>query len=397
MGDALDLDAFRRIKRSLALDACKWDAQVGDVATLLPFPLQISRRAWTEIARIAEMLTSEALAAERELGERCDLHRLLAVPRSLRRELRRAERAGWSPTAVRVMRFDFHWTEDGWRISEVNSDVPGGFCEASHFTQAVAACARGRIAGDPALLWTEGIVRATEPKAAIALLSAPGYLEDHQVTGLLGRMLRTHDRHPHLVAPQQIRWVGGNAEIESAWYNGPVGTIVRFYQAEWLAALDARDRWAPLFVGGRTPLANPGVAVLVESKRFALTWGALRTPLPTWRRFLPMTSDPRDATSDDGVVFKMAYGNTGDTVCVRELMSPAAWRRARWRMRLSPGQWVAQERFKTLAVESSLGPLYPCIGVFTIDGNAAGAYARVSPRPVIDYAAIDAALLVQDP
>jgi hypothetical protein len=31
------------------------------------------------------------------------------------------------------MRFDFHFSEEGWRISEVNCDVPGGLNEASGF------------------------------------------------------------------------------------------------------------------------------------------------------------------------------------------------------------------------------------------------------------------------
>jgi hypothetical protein len=37
--------------------------------------------------------------------------------------------------------------------------------------------------------------------------------------------------------------------------------------------------------------------------------------------------------------------------------------------------------------------MYPCLGVFTVDGRAAGIYGRLSPRPVIDYAAVDAAVL----
>jgi hypothetical protein len=38
--------------------------------------------------------------------------------------------------------------------------------------------------------------------------------------------------------------------------------------------------------------------------------------------------------------------------------------------------------------------VYPCIGVFTINGEAAGTYTRVGLRPVIDYNAMDAALLI---
>jgi len=36
------------------------------------------------------------------------------------------------------MRFDFHWTTEGFRISEVNADVPGGFSESSAFPALMA-------------------------------------------------------------------------------------------------------------------------------------------------------------------------------------------------------------------------------------------------------------------
>src|SRR5947207_3391973 len=39
---------------------------------------------------------------------------------------------------VGLLGFDFHYTTQGWRISEANSDVPGGFSEASYFTGMMA-------------------------------------------------------------------------------------------------------------------------------------------------------------------------------------------------------------------------------------------------------------------
>lgn len=61
---------------------------------------------------------------------------------------------------------------------------------------------------------------------------------------------------------------------------------------------------------------------------------------------------------------------------------------------LSPGAWVAQRRFETEVLETPLGPFYPCIWVFTVDGEVAGAYGRLSRGPVVDGFAIDAALLL---
>jgi hypothetical protein len=40
--------------------------------------------------------------------------------------------------------------------------------------------------------------------------------------------------------------------------------------------------------------------------------------------------------------------------------------------------------------------MHACVGVYTIDGRAAGAYARFAKRPLIDYESVDAAVLVQN-
>ncbi|MCL4192911.1 MAG: hypothetical protein KJZ87_14350, partial [Thermoguttaceae bacterium] len=77
---------------------------------------------WQRLAQTAERLDAETRAAEEELCQRPDLQRLLGLPWRIRRALRRA---ATPPAGPRVMRFDFHFTTDGWRISEVNSDVPG--------------------------------------------------------------------------------------------------------------------------------------------------------------------------------------------------------------------------------------------------------------------------------
>jgi len=37
---------------------------------------------------------------------------------------------------------------------------------------------------------------------------------------------------------------------------------------------------------------------------------------------------------------------------------------------------------------------YPSVGIYTIDGHAAGAYGRIAERPLIDGRARDAAVLV---
>ena len=61
-----------------------------------------------------------------------------------------------------------------------------------------------------------------------------------------------------------------------------------------------------------------------------------------------------------------------------------------------PERWVLQRRFVPAPIASHLGPVYPCIGVYTINGRASGVYARASVRRVTDYAAMDVALLIDE-
>ncbi len=296
------------------------------------------------------------------------------------------------------MRFDFHFTTEGWRISEVNSDVPGGFAEASDFTAAMAVhFPPTQPAGDPGSVWADAIAR-TAGGGRVALLAAPGYMEDQQIMAYLARKLAARDCPAHPAGPAQLQWRNGIAHLDSEWFSGELAAVVRFYQGEWLPRLPRRCGWQNFFRGGRTPVGNPGCAVISESKRFPLVWDRLQTPLRLWRALLPESSDPRSVSwrKSDEWVLKAAMSNNGDDVHIRELMSPRDWRRADWSVRLFPKNWVAQRRFQSLPLPTPDGPVYPCIGVYTIDGRAAGAYARYSARPLIDYAAVDVALLITD-
>ncbi len=47
-------DAFAQIRRSMMLDHCKWDPQVGDRGTIAPFALRLSHSAWNTLKRLAQ-------------------------------------------------------------------------------------------------------------------------------------------------------------------------------------------------------------------------------------------------------------------------------------------------------------------------------------------------------
>jgi hypothetical protein len=163
-----------------------------------------------------------------------------------------------------------------------------------------------------------------------------------------------------------------------------------------LARFSERVGWRSFFTNGCTPICNPGVAALSESKRVPIVWRVLRTRVPTWSRLLPRTEALADAPweRDDDWLIKAAFGNTGETVTIREAMSRTEWIRRRWAARLTPTAWVAQRRFEVIPVFVDGVAHLPCIGVYVIDGKAAGAYGRLSRGLVTDYEARDVAVLI---
>jgi glutathionylspermidine synthase len=395
--EAIDASAFSALRRRALLEGCKWDPQVGDVDTLSPFPLVLKSSVWKKIAAQAEQLAAEAVIAEEEILQKPKLLGVLGLPPSLQRVL--VDRAPQTPAPGRVMRFDFHPTTQGWRISEANSDVPGGFTEGSYFTAMMAEHFPNlRPAGNPGSVWADTIAAAAQPDGAIALLSAPGYMEDHQVIAFLAAQLQERGCRPYLAKPDQITWRDGWAHLNTVRHRGPLDAIVRFYQAEWLARLPASIGWEFFFRGGKTPVANPVSAIISESKRFPLVWENLSAALPTWRALLPETRDPRDApwSRDDSWLLKTALCNTGDTVSMREFMRPRDWMLTRLTAQLWPGNWIAQKQFASMPVSTPVGPRHVCVGVYTVNGRATGAYVRFSKNPIIDFAATDVALLLED-
>jgi glutathionylspermidine synthase len=391
-GERLSDAGFRRLRVRLLLDGCKWDPQVGDTNTLAQFPLVLAESAWKTLASLAEKLTAETLLAEQEICGRPDLLKELGLPRKIKAVMKDAAES--TPVAARVMRFDFHPTTEGWRLSEVNSDVPGGYCESSLFTALMAEHYDGlSVSGDPGKAVADTLVKSAGEGGKVLLLTAPGYMEDHQVVAYLASLLGERGCVTQCAKPEQIEWREGEAYLAGKW-----DAVVRFHQAEWLAQLPERCDWGAFFRGGKTPVMNPGVAVISESKRFPLLWDSLQSPMNIWRRLLPETKDVREVSwcKDDNWLVKGTFCNTGDAVFGREQQVGREWRRAKWRVGFFPQEWVAQRRFESVPLETPDGLKHVCLGVYTVNGKAAGIYARLATKPLIDFAAVDAAVLIKE-
>ena len=135
----------------------------------------------------------------------------------------------------------------------------------------------------------------------------------------------------------------------------------------------------------------------MESKRFPLVWNKLKTSLPTWKALLPSSCHPYQINwlNDRRWLLKTAYCNTGDTVTMPGVANRQTYLKAVSNALLFPRNWVAQECFETFAITTPLGQMYPCLGVYTINGKAAGIYGRMAKQPVINFGAIDVAVLTQ--
>lgn len=394
--DPLSDDLFARVQRRTIFDHHKWDPQVGDVQVLARFGVKIRPQAWIELTLLAESLAGELMAAEAELGNRHDLYSELAIPWSVRRVFRR-RRGELARGVARVIRFDFHWTADGWRISEANVDVPGGFNEAEGFTALMAEAYGGYgTCGSPATAIVSGFERAGIARGSlIAFVHARAYMDDRQVMRFLADRFEGAGYRAALIAPDQIKWTGVN---QSAEYNGEsIGGIVRFFPGEWLPNLMWSCRWGCYFAGSSTPMCNPGVALLAQSKRLPIVWDKLETPMATWKRLLPETRDPRSAEwrRDRQWIVKPVFGRIGDGIGMHGVTDEREWKRIAASVRRWPGCWVAQRRFDALPVRGATGePRYLCVGVYTVDGRASGVYGRIAPRPLINAGALDVAVLL---
>ena len=384
----------------MSLDFFKWDFQVGDVSTLFRQPLVIEAQAWRTLERTAENLAAELMLAEQELLERPDLQMVLGIPEKVRRVFDRARRSRATPAAIRTLRFDFHYASEGWCLSEVNSDVPGGYTEASAFTQMmVCHLPNARPTGNPATSWTEAMMSVVGEGSYVALLSAAGFLEDQQVTAFLANQLQARRVQTFLLHhPRQLTWKSGRASVVANEKLIPLDAVVRFYQGEWLAELPRGCGWEWFFAQGNTPIANPGTALLSESKRLGLVFDRLSNRMERWRRVFRQCLDPLEAGWQDTEewVLKAAFSNTGDAVYTRQAVDRDTWERLCRAAKKYPERWVVQRRFEPLPIDSDVGPIYPCIGIYTVNGRAAGAYARGGTKKIIDYTARDIALLIRE-
>ena len=384
--------AFAALRREVIFRGCKWDAQVGDVCTVARAPLVLVRAAWDALVALAERLDVELLEMERELLQRPDLIGQLALPRRLARAL-----PGAMPEhALRLHRYDFHFTTEGIRLSEVNADVPGGLHEGVIASLYAEHSQGGRVPGNVAAELAAAVAARVPAGATVALVHATAYSDDRQVMNVLERALFERGLHGIACAPDHLCWAPDGCEIVLGARREPVRAVLRFFPAEWLPACPSDAPWAGL-VRGPVLLANPVTSVLVQSKRLPLLWPKLRASSAVWRSVLPPTYPSRRFfTSGGRCVLKPNLGRVGEDIVSRGVSPLSRLARVAAHALLHPRDYVAQRRFHPVAWQVENEHMYPCVGVFTLDGRVVGAYGRASRDLFVNETAIDTPVLVID-
>jgi len=149
----------------------------------------------------------------------------------------------------------------------------------------------------------------------------------------------------------------------------------------------------------------PGVPVRCRHQRETRPIAYGRPVRPVCRPELRTASHPhppiaresrRQTEAWDDWVFKPALGRVGEDVAIRGVTGEDQWKRIRRAIRWSSGDWIAQRRFEAAAVTGPQGPVFPQVGVYTVDGAAVGIYGRLARRPLIDCWSQDVAIFIEE-
>jgi len=396
---------YYNYKLKVIFDGYKWDPQFLDNNTIAKHVLVITEEEHKELENLTEGLDEETIQAEEMLNSNFKLAKPLALPRKIRKELKKMKnyQAG---RHIRLLRYDFHPTAEGnWAVSEVNSDVPGGFAEAS-LMPAIAVELFGnenywyKNFGD---IMAGAIAKKVKPGGRIMLVHCTSYSDDRQAMQFLGDKLNNIGFKTIYAAADHLQFINNEAVSILDGNAGKVDAIFRFTPLEWLIDIKPR-RWQGYF-DTITPSCNHPIAIFAQTKRFPFVWDALErlgVEMTCWRELLPETLEikdakaAKDAKNKNEFIYKPACGRVGENISIKEACREDEYEKIIKDVRKHPKKYLAQKRFNSKPLISDEGEsFHVCLGVYSVEGKAAGYYARISEAPRIDSYAADIPVLIE--
>ena len=377
----------------------KWDPQFLDNNTVAKHVLVLTPEEHQELEKLTKALDKETIQAEEFLNSNLKFTKPLALPRKISKELRNMNNYQ-AQQHIRLMRYDFHPTMEGeWAISEVNSDVPGGFAEASLLPKLAMSLFNDRPyeAKNFGDILASAIAAKVKKGGKIAMVHCTSYSDDRQVMQFLGDELETRGFEVIYMAADHLKFKGTKAISILDGHEGEVNGIFRFTPLEWLIKMKPKN-WDGYF-DTLTPSCNHPIAIFAQTKRFPLVWDRLEEAgiaLSTWRKLLPETTTVKAAKNKAGFIYKPACGRVGEGISIQEACRDDEYEKIIADVKKHPKQYLAQRRFDSKPLISEEGKRYHvCLGSYCVEGQAAGYYARISKTPRIDSFAADIPVLIE--
>ena len=398
----IDDDKYNEYRLNAMFDCYKWDPQFRDNNTLAKHVLVITEKEAEELKELTEAIDKETIAAEEYLNLHQDVAKPLALPRQINKEMRRMK--NYDPKLhVRLMRYDFHPTVDeGWKVSEVNSDVPGGFAEASLLPQEAIKAINGNDKiyryinfGE---IMTEAIKKKVKKNGRIFMVHCTSYSDDRQVMQFMGDRLEKEGFEIIYGTADNVNFKDQKAYSILDNKEGDIDCIFRFTPLEWLRGIRPK-RWDGYF-DTITPSCNHPVAIFAQTKRFPLIWDELEKrglKLDYWRKLLPDTQKVKGFNLKEGYIYKPACGRVGEKISIKEACIDNEYDKILKDVKTHPKEYLMQKKFisKPLVSPKDGKEYHVCLGSYTIEGKQAGFYARISLVPRIDSNAADIPVLIE--
>ena len=393
-------DKYDEYRMTLMFDCYKWDPQFLDSNTIAKYALVITRKEHEELKKLTEGLDVETRAAEEFLNQHLEFIKPLALPKKVSKEIKNMK--NYEPQRhVRLMRYDFHPTlEDKWAVSEVNSDVPGGFAEASFMPRAAMELLENERLSfiNFGEIMVDAMAEQIPQNGKIMMVHCTSYSDDRQVMQFLGDRLKEREFQILYGAADHIRFKDNTAYSILDGNEGKLDAIFRFTPLEWLTDIKPK-RWQGYF-DTTTVSCNHPVAMYAQTKRFPLIWDTLEKQglsLNMWRELLPDTLEVKAAKGKEGYIYKPACGRVGEKISIEEACRGDEYKKILSDVKRHPKKYLAQKKFHSRPLTGENGENYHvCLGSYTVNGAHAGYYARISTTPRIDSNAADIPVLIEE-
>jgi hypothetical protein len=243
----------------------------------------------------------------------------------------------------------------------------------------------------------DAIIKKVKPKGRIMFVHCTSHSDDRQCMQLMGDKMAGQGFEVIYGAVDHVKFIDNKATSILSGNEGGIDCIVRFTPLEWFIGIKPK-RWHGFF-DTITPSCNHPIGMYAQTKRFPFAWGGLEkmgVDLSVWRALLPETIPTKDARGRDGFIFKPTCGRVGEGITIKEACRDDEYETLMKDVKRNPRQHVAQKLFKSVPLTSDEGEAFHvCLGSYSIEGKAAGYFARISDTPRIDSGALEIPVVIE--